>query len=119
SAQIASTGVSYPMPALHILGMAVRDTTTATPAATGTAVALATGVWTGAFASPIETSFSPTFALWGNQTFRVALPMAAGAPAGAGVRIRLSDPAFQASPPGPPVVIGAATLARQPAARRP
>jgi hypothetical protein len=76
-------GIDFP--ALHILGVAVASTTTATPGGG----ALASGqAWTGAWASPTEGAFAPSSGDFGGQTFRIALQASAG---GSAVRLRLSD----------------------------
>ena len=77
------------IPALHILGLAVANTTTATPGG----LALAAGqAWTGAWASPREGDDEPPaftgWASFANETFRIALTACA---AGSAVRLRLSN----------------------------
>ena len=103
------------VPALHILGLAVRNTTTATPEVNGTAAAAATGHgWTGAYASPIDWDYGPpSGSSWGNQTFRIAASPNISAPACASVRIRLSDPGFLSGFGTGPLVIGGASIAQQ------
>ena len=75
-------------PALHILGIAVANTTTATPGS----AALASGqTWTGAWASPTEGAYAPPSGdgtAFTNETFRIAMQASTG---GSAVRLRLSD----------------------------
>jgi hypothetical protein len=98
-------------PALHILGLALRNTTTATPEADGTQAAAPSGqAWTGAFESPIEDAYTRSSSA-GDQTFRIDASVNISAPAGADVRIRLSDPGFLSQDGTGPLVIGAATIA--------
>jgi hypothetical protein len=103
------------IPALHILGLAVRNTTTATPETGGTLAAAPSGHgWTGAFESPIDGDYGPvTGSTWGNQTLRIAASPNVSAPAGASVRIRLSDPGFLSMFGLGPLVIGSASIAQQ------
>jgi len=100
------------MPALHILGIAVANTTTATP---GGATLPAGRAWTGAWASPTEGVYKPPasagWASFGNQTFRIALQASAG---GTAVRLRLSDDlGWLAGSAGAPLNIGRVTIAAQ------
>jgi len=108
-----STAITETMPGLHIFGMALRNNTTATPEANGTSVASPAGqAWTGSFESPIEDAFgSASGSAWGNQTVRVGLSPNVSAPAGADVRIRLSNPGFLTDDGTGPLKIGAATIA--------
>jgi hypothetical protein len=112
SATLAS-GVTAPVPALHILGIAVRNTTTATPKANGSASASPSGsAWAGAFESPIEDGFNPPSGLsYGNQTMRIALTPQTSAPIGAQLRVRLSNPGFLATDGTGPLQVGAVTIA--------
>jgi hypothetical protein len=112
SATLAS-GVTASVPSLHIFGIAVRNTTTATPQADGSAPASPSGsAWAAAFESPIEDGFSPPSGVaFGNQTLRIALTPQASAPLGAKVRIRLSNPGFLATDGTGPLQIGAVTIA--------
>lgn len=117
SAQVAGSGsstVTEAQPGLHIFGMAIRNTTTATPAAAGNPVSAPSGqAWTGAFASPVEDAFGPPSGrTWGNQTVRIGLSPTVSAPAGAKVRIRLSDPGFLSGDKTGPLQLGAATIAQ-------
>jgi hypothetical protein len=118
SARVAgsgSTAVTGILPGLHIFGMALRNTTTATPEVSGSPVSSAAGqAWTGAFASPIEDSFNPAAGTaLGDQTIRVALSPNVSAPAGTSdVRIRLSNPGFLSGDGTGPLVIGAASIAQ-------
>jgi hypothetical protein len=121
-----SGGVVMPQPGLHILGLALRNTGTATPvqptvpspakapcpAGCG---APAGQAWTGAFAAPAEDAYAPpSGTTWGDQTVRVELSPNLSAPAGtADLRIRLSDPGFLSADGTGPLVIGAATVAQQ------
>ncbi|HEX4258310.1 MAG TPA: hypothetical protein VH089_24700 [Streptosporangiaceae bacterium] len=73
--------------ALHILGMAVANTTTATPGGT----ALPSGqAWTGSWSSAQEAAFSSYSAgtAFTNQTFRITTQASAG---GSKLRLHLSD----------------------------
>jgi pyrimidine deaminase RibD-like protein len=108
-----STAVTATMPALHIFGVSLRNTTTATPSVSGTAVASPSGQgWTGAFESPAEDAFDPPSGqTWGNQTIRIGASLGISAPAGALVRIKLSNPGFLSSDGTGPLSIGAASLA--------
>jgi hypothetical protein len=110
-----ASGVAYHPPGLHIFGIALRNTTTATPEAGGAAPASPAGnAWTGAFASPIEDAYAPPAGTtWGDQTMRIGLSPNVSAPAGAQVRIRLSDPGFLSADGTGPLSIGAATIAQQ------
>jgi hypothetical protein len=104
-------GDSILLPALHILGMALRNTTTGTPEADGTQAAAPSGqAWTGAFESPIEDAYIRSSSA-GDQTFRIDVSPNISAPAGADVRIKLSDPGFLSQDGTGPLVIGAATIA--------
>jgi hypothetical protein len=106
------SGLTEPQPALHIFGLALRNTTTATPQVNGTAAAAPSGqAWTGAFEAPIEDAFGPSSGSYGNQTIRLFVSSNVSAPAGAQVRIRLSDPGFTSGDGAPPLKIGAATIA--------
>jgi hypothetical protein len=120
AAQVSS-GISYPVPALHILGMSLRNTSAATPAANGSLTAATSNqAWTPAFTAPAEQAETTLLgSKWGNQTLRIAVSSATSAPAGAQVRIRLSDPDFLAGPDGPTLMIGDATVAQQSAAGSP
>jgi hypothetical protein len=108
-----STAVTEAMPGLHIFGMALRNTATATPAAGGTSVSSPAGQgWTGAFESPVEDAFdAPSGQTFGDQTVRIGLSPGTSAPAGAQLRIRLSNPGFVAADGTGPLSIGAATIA--------
>jgi pyrimidine deaminase RibD-like protein len=110
-----SGGVSALLPGLHILGVALRNATTATPEASGAAVPAPSGQgWTGAYESPVEGAFGPPAGVtWGNQTIRMAMSPNISAPAGAQLRIRLSNPGFLAADGTGPLVIGAATVAQE------
>jgi hypothetical protein len=129
TATVAS-GVTESVPALHILGMTVRNTTTATPTAgtipdggPGTTAPPASPsgqAWTGVFESPVEDAFSPPSGdTWGDQTMRIALSQNTVIPAGTDIRIRLSDPGFLSGDGTGPLTIGAATIAPQASAGGP
>jgi hypothetical protein len=109
-----SGGVAAAQSALHIFGVALRNTTTATPEVTGTPAASPAGqAWTGAFESPVEGAYDPPAGhAFGDQTVRIALSTNLSAPAGADVRIKLSDPGFLSADGTGPLRIGAATIAR-------
>jgi hypothetical protein len=110
-----STAVTEVLPGLHILGVALRNTTTATPEVSGSPVSSAAGqAWTGAFTSPAEDAVNPAAgAALGDQTIRVALSPNVSAPAGTSdVRIRLSNPGFLSGDGTGPLVIGAASIAQ-------
>jgi hypothetical protein len=95
---------------LHVLGIAVSNTTTATP---GSSTVLASGqTWTGAWASPTEGAYSPlTGTDFGDQTFRIAMQASAG---GSALRLRLSDDlGWLAGSSGEPLDIGDVTVAAQ------
>jgi hypothetical protein len=103
---LVDAGASTPWPALHIFGIAVANTTTATPGSTAAAGA---GPWTGAWASPAEGAFAPKAGTeYENQTIRLVTQ--ASAP-GSTLRVRLSD-ALAASQTSP-LSIGAVTVAEQ------
>lgn len=108
-----STAVTETMPALHIFGIALRNVTTATPEASGVSVASPAGQgWTGAFESPAEDAFDPpTGQTWGDQTVRIGVSPGLSAPAGALVRIKLSNPGFLSTDGTGPLSIGAASIA--------
>jgi hypothetical protein len=108
-----STAVTETMPGLHVFGIALRNNTTATPEADGTVVASPAGQgWTGAYESPIEDAFAaPAGSAWGDQTIRIGVSPDIGAPAGAQLRIRLTNPGFLAGDGPGPMQIGAATIA--------
>ena len=104
-------GATTIQPALHILGVALRNTTTDTPEADGTqAAAPSDQAWTGAFESPIEDAYIRSSSP-GDQTFRMEVSPNISAPAGADVRIKLADPGFLSQDGTGPLVIGAATIA--------
>jgi hypothetical protein len=97
-------------PNLHVLGIAVANTTTATP---GSGTALASGqTWTGAWASPTEGDYAPlTGSTFDNQTFRIALETSVG---GSAIRLRLSnDLGWLGGTSGEPLDIGDVTVAAQ------
>jgi hypothetical protein len=122
---VASTGVTYSFPGLHILAMSFRNTTTETPvqppAATQVTAPCSTTPctspsgqgWTGAFVSPAEDAWARSSGSWGNQTIRLAVSPDISAPPGADIRIRLSDPGFLSADGSGPLNIGAASIALQ------
>lgn len=76
-------------PALHIFGMATRDTTAGTPKADGSIATPPSGQsWTGAWASPNEGQYNFEGTSFGNQTFRIAMKPSI---AGNTVRIKLDN----------------------------
>jgi hypothetical protein len=102
------------IPVLHILGLAVRNTTTATPQAGGVQAAAPSGQgWTGAFEAPVEAAYGPSSGAWANQTVRVAASPNISVPKDALVRIRLSDPGFISDNGTGPLVVSAASIAEQ------
>jgi hypothetical protein len=109
----AVTGVTTSQEALHVFGMALRNTTTATPEIGGGLPASPSGqAWTGAFESPVEDAFGPPSGYTlGDMSIRMAASPNISAPAGADVRIRLSNPGFLSEDGTGPLVIGAATIA--------
>jgi hypothetical protein len=98
---------------LHVFGMALRNTTASTPEAAGSPAAASSGqAWSAAAESAAEDDFGPpSGTTWGNQTIRVAMATNISAPAGAQVRIRLSDPGFLSTTSGGPLHVGAASIA--------
>jgi hypothetical protein len=107
------TGVTTSQEALHVFGMALRNTTTATPEVGGSLPSSPSGqAWTGAIESPVEDAFGPPSGYTlGDMTIRIAASPNISAPAGADVRIRLSNPGFLSEDGTGPLVIGAATIA--------
>jgi hypothetical protein len=104
-------GVTAPEPALHILGMALRNTTTATPAVGGSVAAPSGQAWTGAFEAPADGAYGPSSGPnWGNQTMRVALSPNVSVSSGK-LRIRLSNPGFVSGDGSGPLTIGHVTVA--------
>jgi hypothetical protein len=101
--------------AVHILGIAVANTTTATPGVPGSA--LATGqTWTGAWAGPSETAVAQddqgTATTYTDETFRISTQASVS---GSSVRLRLTDDlgwlAYDAT--GPALDIGHVTVAEE------
>jgi hypothetical protein len=115
SVDLPDVGPSIYAPALHILGMTFRNTTTATPQVGGGMIASPSGqAWTGAFESDIDNADGPPSGLtWGSQTVRIALSPGVSVPAGASLRIRLSDPGFFSEDGSGAQNIGAASIALQ------
>ena len=109
-----ASGVSITQPGLHIFGMAIRNTTTATPAPGASAAPAPAGqAWTSAWASPTEGIYDLFGHGWGNQTLRIGADPNVSAPAGASVRIHLAYPGHTSGPAMGPLVIGQATIAQQ------
>jgi hypothetical protein len=111
-ATLTAIGGSARIANLHVLGIAVANTTTATP---GSDAALTSGqTWTGAWASPTEGTYAPPSrdgASFSDQTFRITMRTSAGGPA---VRLRLSDDlGWLAGKSGRPLDIGDVTVAAQ------
>jgi hypothetical protein len=109
------TGLTQAQPALHIFGLALRNTTTTTPEVGGAAPSSPDGqAWTAAFESPIEDAYLPPAGeTFGDQTVRIDLaPNVSSAAGTADVRIRLSNPGFLSDDGTGPLVIGAATIAQ-------
>ncbi|HEV2373269.1 MAG TPA: hypothetical protein VGS19_13985 [Streptosporangiaceae bacterium] len=108
-----ASGVTQSQPGLHIFGVSVRNNTTATPEVGGSSPASPSGqAWTGAFESPTEGAYGPlSGSAWNNQTLRVVLSPNVSAPAGAQLRIQLSDPGFLALDGAGPLQIGAVSVA--------
>jgi hypothetical protein len=103
---ITSVAPGIPWTALHIFGIAVANTTTATP---GSAAANAAGPWTGAWAAPVEGSFAPHAGTsYSDQTIRIVTQASIG---GSSVRLRLSDSLAATGTSG--LAIGAVTVAPQ------
>jgi hypothetical protein len=105
----AASGIA--VPALHIFGIAVANTTTATP---GTTEGALTGgqTWTGAWESPMSYLGCPDSTCGndnvGEQTFREVVTLAAGGPS---LRLRLSDDQGSEYAVGAPLTIGSVTIA--------
>ena len=110
---LVPSGATTALPGLHIFGIAVRNTSTATPEVQGSSVAApASSAWTAGVESPVENAFGPpTGVTWGNQTFREVVAPNVSAPAGSYVRIQLSDPGFLSGDGTGPIQIGAASIA--------
>jgi hypothetical protein len=108
------TAVSEVIPGLHIFGIALRNTTTATPEPDGSTASSPPGqAWTGAFASPVEdASAPPSGTTWGDQTIRIAASPNISAPAGTSdLRIRLENPGFTSQTGPGSLMIGAVSVA--------
>jgi hypothetical protein len=104
------------IPALHIFGIAVANTTTATPGTTEGA--LTSGqTWTGAWESPVEQQIcsiaGPCSVPLGPATYRMVATVSAGGP---DLRLRLSNdqsnPQDQNTGADSPLDIGAVTVAQ-------
>jgi len=126
SVQLPDVAPDAAGPALHILGMTLRNTTTATPQVEGAMPASPSGQgWTGAYASAIDNAYDPPSGkTWGNQTVRIAVSPGVIAPASTSaspvdVRIRLSDPGYWSEDGTGPLKIGAVSIAPQSAAGSP
>jgi hypothetical protein len=114
--QLSSSSPIYNPAALHIFGIAVRNTTTATPQAGGGSAAAPSGQsWTGGWAAPAEVAAGPSGG-WGNQTLRILTQVSV---TGSQVRIRLTDPGFLSGDGDAPLQIGHATIALQSSAGGP
>ncbi|HEV2376994.1 MAG TPA: hypothetical protein VGS19_33130 [Streptosporangiaceae bacterium] len=116
TATVTSDGsVTQPQSALHIFGMSLRDTTTATTLADGSVQPAPSGqAWTGAFEAPAEEAYAPpSGATWGDQTIRIAMSAGASTATGGQVRIKLADPGFTSHDGMGPLVIGAASIAAE------
>lgn len=109
-----SSGVSQALPGLHVFGVSVRNTTTATPEVNGTSQASPSQHgWTGAFEAALENGYGPPSGFtWGNQTFRIWATPTISATQGSQIRIRLSFPGFLSQDGTGPLQIGAATIAQ-------
>jgi hypothetical protein len=100
----AATGIAWP--AVHIFGIAVANTTTATP---GSTAAGAAGPWTGGWSSPPEGAFAAPSAVgsdYKDQTIRLVTQVTAG---GSALRLRLSDSLAAVGVPA--LDVGAVTVA--------
>ena len=110
----SATGVG--IPALHIFGMAVSNTTTATPGTTEGAL-IGGQTWTGAWESPVQGQYCapglPCTVPVGPLTYRTVVTLSAG---GTNLRLRLSndqsDPQDQSTQGQAPLDIGAVTIAQ-------
>jgi hypothetical protein len=109
------------LPALHIFGISLRNTTTTTPVqATATDPAVtpcaapcsspASNAWTGAYENPIEDAYPHT---GGNQTIRILLSPNISVPEGSQIRIRLTNPGWADGDGSGPLQIGAASIAQE------
>lgn len=84
-----SNHIGYHTQALHIFGMATRDTTHRTPKADGTTVTTASGTsWTGTWADPNEGQYNFQGGNFSDQTFRIALKPSVS---GDTVRVKLDN----------------------------
>jgi hypothetical protein len=103
------------IPSLHIFGIAVANTTTATPGTTEGALS-GGQTWTGAWESPVQeqtcSNAGPCQAPIGPATFRMVTTLAAG---GSDLRLRLSNDQSSVQATGTsassPLDIGAVTIA--------
>jgi hypothetical protein len=123
--ETTASGEGVDLPGLHIFGISVRNTTTATPVqapvsspavtpCTAPCSSPAGDAWTGIWENPIEDAYLTNDV--GNLTVRIGLgfnTLSTGTaiPAGSQIRIRLTDPGFTASDGDGPIVIGAASVA--------
>jgi len=107
------SGSGVDVPALHIFGLSLRNTTTATPEVSGTAAAAPSGQgWTGAMESPVQLAAGPPAGqTWGDNTFRETVVSTVAGAAGSQLRIQLTDPGFLSADGDQPLQIGAATIA--------
>lgn len=118
---VESSGLNYTLSGLHIFGMSVRNNTTATPQADGSAATVSSSCgcgWTGAYEAPIETGW-PVSGAFGDQTIRVAVSLNVSAPAGTQIRIHVADPGFLTGDGDAEISIGSATVATQSSAGSP
>lgn len=107
---VSSGGVTEGQPGLHIFGVGLRNTTTATPEVNGTKASTPSQqAWTGAFEAPTEDAFAQTGS-HGNQTYRISVSTNVPVPAGAQIRVKLSDPGFTSGDGAAPLQIGAASV---------
>jgi hypothetical protein len=113
SAQSSAGGLVNGVPALHILGMAIANTTISTPGTPNGSFANTPGqTWTAGWASPTEGANSAPSILeptWSAQTLRTKLTVAVG---GSSLRLRLSDDLGWYAMDAAPLQIGAVTVAQ-------
>ncbi|MCX3058344.1 LamG-like jellyroll fold domain-containing protein [Streptomyces beihaiensis] len=84
-----SNHIGYQTQAMHIFGMATRDTTHHTPKADGTTAATASGAnWTGTWANPNEGEYNFQGSNFSDQTFRIAMKPSIS---GSTVRVKLDN----------------------------
>ena len=101
---VSSNQVGITTPALHIYGIAPRNTTTGTTQPSGSTVAAPSGdAWTGAWGNPNEGAYNYQGGNFSNQTIRIALKPSIS---GSTIRFKLDN-----SLGNTPLDIGAATVA--------